>query len=144
MTIKGVSVMNKGLMIFLAVGALMFYLVTNFVGKLKNEDERLLTSSDRQAIEDKKSYRSDVTGDMVIVKSNAPIKKRIELWKRSPLHSEYLTLFPDFSEMTLYVDDRVYDTELKSVILDQLKKVESDFFTGAISPVQAKENLDNI
>jgi hypothetical protein len=136
--------MNKGLMIFIAVGALMFYLVTNFVGKLKNEDERLLTSSDKQAIEDKKSYRSDVAGDMVIVKSDEPIKKRIELWKRSPLHIEYINLFPDFSEMTLYVDDRIYDAELKSTILNQLKKVESDFFTGAVSPVQAKENLDRI
>jgi hypothetical protein len=136
--------MNKGLMIFIAVGALMFYLVTNFVGKLKNEDERLLTSQDKQVMEDQKSYRSDVAGDMVIVKSDEPIKKRIELWKRSPLHIEYINLFPDFSEMTLYVDDRIYDAELKSTILNQLKKVESDFFTGAVSPVQAKENLDKI
>jgi hypothetical protein len=81
---------------------------------------------------------------MVIVKSDEPIKKRIELWKRSPLHIEYINLFPDFSEMTLYVDDRIYDAELKSTILNQLKKVESDFFTGAVSPVQAKENLDKI
>jgi len=81
---------------------------------------------------------------MVLVKSNDPIAKRIGVWKRSPMHEEYVALFPNFSEMELYVDDRVHDDELKGRILKRLKKISSDFFSGSVGEIQAKEDLDKI
>jgi len=134
----------KGFMIFVVAAAIGFYLLTNIIGKFKEEDNRLMNENELQAQEDQKGYRTDVVGDMVLVKSNDPIEKRIGVWKRSPMHEEYVALFPNFSEMELYVDDRVHDDELKGRILKRLKKISSDFFSGSVGEIQAKEDLDKI
>ena len=134
----------KGLMIFVVAAGIAFYLLTNVIGQFKEEDNRLMNDNELLAQEDQKGYRTDVVGDMVLVKSDAPIEKRIGVWKRSPMHEEYIALFPNFSEMELYVDDRVHDDELKGRILKKLKKIGSDFFSGSVGEIQAKEDLDKI
>ncbi len=134
----------KGLMIFVVAAGIGFYILTNVIGKFKEEDNRLMNENELLAQEDQKGYRTDVVGDMVLVKSDAPIAKRIAVWKRSPMHEEYIALFPNFSEMELYVDDRVHDDELKGKILKKLKKIGSDFFSGSVGEIQAKEDLDKI
>ncbi len=136
--------MNRSMIIFVVVGIALFFGITNFVGKLKDEDDRLMNASDIQKKQDAEAYRTDVVGNAVIVASNAPIAKRIDTWKRSPLHDEYMDKFPDFSDMKLYIDDRVQDTELKDIIIRSLEKVESKYFAGGLSPIQAKEEIDNL
>jgi len=134
----------KGFTLFVAVAAIGFYLLTNIIGKFKEEDNRLMNDKELQKQEDMKGYRTDVVGDTVLVYSDTPIQNRIGVWKRSPLHEDYLNLFPNFSEMELFVDDRVHDDELKGRILKQLKKISSSFFSGTIGAIQAKEDLDKI
>ncbi len=134
----------KGIVGFVIVAGIAFFILTNVIGKFKDEDNRLMNDNEIQKQEDMKGYRTDVVGDTVLVYSDAPIQKRVAVWKRSPMHEEYLGLFPNFSEMELYVDDRVRDDELKAKILKKLKKDGSDFFSGSVGAIQAKEDIDKI
>jgi hypothetical protein len=134
----------KGLTLFIIAAGIGFYLLTNIIGKFKEEDNRLMNDQEIQKQEDMKGYRTDVVGDTVLVYRDTSIQNRIGVWKRSPLHEEYLNLFPNFSEMELFVDDRVQDDELKAKILKQLKKISGDFFSGTVGAIQAKEDLDKI
>jgi len=136
--------MNRGMIILIVVGIVAFFGITNFVGKLKNDDDRLMNEGDRQKIDDSKAFRTDVVGNEVLVKGDAPLDKRIDTWKRSPLHDEYMGKFPDFSDMKLYIDDRVQDDELKAVIIAALERVEGKFFAGGLSPIAAKEEIDRL
>ncbi|SFV63602.1 hypothetical protein MNB_SV-9-1321 [hydrothermal vent metagenome] len=133
-----------GLVKLLVAGAIVFFILIVGINKFKSEDERLMSKSQLLAQEDQKGYKRDVVGDTVLIKIDAPLSKRIDIWKRSPMHEEFLSYFPKFEDMKLYVDDIVKDDELKSVIIKQLKSVEDDFFSGSIGDFEAKEKIDKI
>ena len=133
-----------GLIKILVAGAIVFFILLMGINKFKSEDERLMSKNELQAKEDQKGYRSDVVGDMVLIKIDAPLPKRVDIWKRSPMHEEFLDLFPKFGDMQMFVDDRVKDEELRAVIINKVKSVEDSFFSGTVSDFEAKENIDKI
>jgi len=133
-----------GLIKIIVAGAIVFFILLMGINKFKSEDDRLMNKKELQAQEDQKGYRSDVVGDTVLVKIDAPLAKRIDIWKRSPMHQEFLDLFPKFGDMQMFVDDRVKDEELRAVIINKVKSVEDSFFSGTVSDFEAKENIDKI
>jgi len=136
---------NKmGLIKLIGALAIVFFILLTVIGKFKSEDSRLMNEKELQTQEDQKGYRSDVVGDTVLVKIDAPLSKRVDIWKRSPMHEEFLALFPKFGDMKLFVDDRVKDEELKTVIINQLNSIEDDFFSGSVNEFDAKERIDKI
>jgi len=133
-----------GLIKILVAGAIVFFILLMGINKFKSEDERLMSKNELQAKEDRKGYRSDVVGDIVLIKIDAPLPKRVDIWKRSPIHQEFIAMFPKFGDMKLFVDDRIKDDELKSLIIKKLNSVEDDFFSGSVDEFEAKERIDKI
>jgi len=136
--------MSQGLLIFIAIGAVLAYLLIGFIGKLEDTDERLMTEDKMILKEDRKSYRKDLAGNTILVFKGLSEAQKTAIWERSPLHKEFLELFPDFSEMKHYVNDRVFDDAFKKKLMKRIDEAETGYFSGSMDEVQAKEKLDDL
>jgi hypothetical protein len=137
--------MSKGLITFMIIGGILAYLLTGFIDKLQKEDDRLLSENKIQMQEDMKYYKKDAVGDPVLVFRDIPETEKIAIWKRSPMYQEMLDLFPDFSEMKAFVNDRIITNDsFKQKLLKRVEEVEDGYFSGAMTDMQVKEHLDSI
>ena len=136
--------MKQGMIIFIAVGVIGSYFLISFLNKMQRTDS-LSTDDTRQERSDLTHYRKDVIGQTVLTfNSNESYDKKLEIWKRSPLHQEYLDLFPNFMAMKAFIDDRITDASFKGELLKKIDKIESDFFSGSISNIEAREKLKEL
>jgi hypothetical protein len=136
--------MSQGLIIFVAIGALLAYILVNFVGDLEEEDDRLLTQEKMIKKQDQKYYQTDVVGQTVLVFKTIPMSQKIAVWKRSPLYQEFLQLVPNFEEMRHFVEDRIVDKEFSKMMLKTIDSIEDDYFSGNITQVEIRERLEAI
>lgn len=137
--------MNKGLITFFIIGAILAYLLTGFIDKLQKEDDRLLSENKKQKQEDMQYYMKDAVNNPILVFKDIPEAQKIAIWKRSPLYQEMLGLFPDFSEMKAFVQDRIIiDDSFKQKLLKRIKEAEDGYFSGTMTDIQVKEHLDSI
>jgi len=63
-------------------------------------------------------------------------------WKESRLKEEFLTLFPDFSEMKKFVKERTRGDALQTKLFKMIDDVEGKYFSGTMNAEQAKRALD--
>ncbi len=134
--------MSQGLIIFIAIGAILSYILVGFIGDLQDEDDKLLTQEKMIAKEDMSYHEKDVVGQTILVFSDDSCEKKIGVWKRSPLHQEFMDFFPNFSEMKAFINDRIIDAEFQQRLTKQVDDVEDAFFSGEITQEQVKEKLD--
>ena len=134
--------MSQGLIIFIAIGAILSYILVGFIGDLQDEDDKLITQEKLIAKEDMTFHQKDVIGQTILVFSNDSCEKKIGVWKRSPLHQEFMDFFPNFSEMKAFVNDRIVDADFQQRLTKKVDEIEDAFFSGEITQEQAKEKLD--
>ncbi len=107
--------------------------------------DKLSTSDTRQDSADLSHYRKDAIGNTVLIfNANDSYDKKLQVWKRSPLHAEFLDYFPNFRAMKSFADDRILDNSFKKKLLKKVDGVESEFFSGSISNLEAREKLKNL
>jgi hypothetical protein len=136
---------DKGILIVLAVGLGLAYLIVGFVGKLQNEDDRLISENQIQAKQDMAYYKKDVVGnDILVFKNEMPDADKIAVWKRSSLHRVLIELFPNFSGMKEFINDRILDDDFKQKFLKYINTVEDGYFSGSLNADQAKEKIDQL
>jgi len=136
--------MKQGMIIFIAVGVIGSYFLMSFLSKMQKTDN-LSTDETRQERSDLTHYRKDVIGQTVLMfNGGESYQQKLNIWKRSPLHQEFLRLFPNFMAMKSFVDDRITDTSFKSKLLKKIDEIESDFFSGAITNIEAREKLKEL
>ena len=70
--------------------------------------------------------------------TGAPVTIQMDAWNASLLKKEFLDIFPDFSGMKTFSEERVRGNALKSKLNSTLDNVESAYFSGAMKP---RENL---
>ena len=133
--------MSQGLIIFIAIGAILSYILVGFVGEIQEEDDRLLTQEKMIAKEDMAFHRQDVIGQTILVFHDEPVAKKLGIWNRSPLHQEFMDYFPNFMEMKAFINDRIVDTDFQKKLTQRLSEVEDAFFSGEITQAQARERL---
>ncbi|SFV58438.1 hypothetical protein MNB_SV-6-1737 [hydrothermal vent metagenome] len=113
-----------------------------FMKKVQTTDN-LSTAETRLAQADKKHYRQDAIGQTVLVFGGESYQEKFEIWKRSPLHGEFMELFPNFMAMKNFVKDRILDSVFQEELSKKIDAIETEYFSGKISDMQAKEKLDN-
>ncbi len=87
-------------------------------------------------------YQSvDSIGRDILDMTGTPIGTQVQAWNNSELKTEFLTLFPDFSEMKIFVKERVRGDALKAKLTAVIDEVESKYFSGAMDAEQAKREL---
>jgi len=135
--------MDKSFLLYVLVGLGFIYVVTQYVGDIQAEDERY-RNSDYEQKHKYDSYKSvDSVGRQVLNVVGLSTQIQIGAWNEGALKEEFLALYPDFSLMKDFVNNRVQGEPLKTNLLKLIDDTESKFFSGQMSPEQAKNVLKN-
>ncbi len=134
--------MSQGLIIFIAIGAILSYILVGFINDIQDADDKLITQEKLIAKEDKSYYRKDVVGQTILVFKDISFEKKLGVWKRSPLHQEFMDFFPNFLEMKAFINDRIIDADFQQKLTKKVNETEDAFFSGEITQEQAREKLD--
>lgn len=135
--------MDRSLLIFIAVGVGFLYFITNFVGDIQ-EDEKFQNEEYKKEHQYNKYQSADSIGREILDMTDAPADVQVEAWNSSPLKTEFLTLFPDFSEMKIFVKERVRGEVLQTKLTGLVNTVEDKYFSGSMNAEQAKRSLGTL
>lgn len=135
--------MDKGLLGFVAVGAIAVYFVTSFVDKIQ-DDERYENSGYSEKIGDKDTqYQAlNSVGDRILDLSLLNEKKQIMVWNQSEIKDEFLTNFPNFLDMREFINDRVVGDTLQKRLIETIDTIEERFIAGEIGADKVKREFN--
>ncbi|SFZ97320.1 hypothetical protein MNB_SV-5-249 [hydrothermal vent metagenome] len=136
--------MDKSLMIFIAIGLGALYLVTNFVGDIQAEDDAYKNSGYQQEHIYDKYQTTDSVGQDILDVTGADVKTQLGAWNSSLLKDEFLDLFPDFTEMKNFINDRIRGKILQDKLTKKVTEIEDKFFSGGITAEDAKRGLSTL
>jgi len=133
--------MDKSLLLFIAGGIGFIYFITSFIGDIQAEDEAYQNKEYSTKTLHEKYKKIDSIGQNILDFTNVPENIQLDVWKNSGLKMEFLELFPDFSEMKLFVNDRIIGDVLQNKLNQKLESIEDKFFSGNLTSEQAKREL---
>jgi hypothetical protein len=134
--------MDKNLLIFIAVGIVFMYFVSNFVTELQKEDEELQSTSFHKKHGIDKFMKEDSIGQTILDVEGEPAKVQIAAWNQSRLKNELIEYFPDFNTMKLFAKERVRGEALRTKLIKHIDTTEKRFFAGEIDAEKAKKELE--
>jgi hypothetical protein len=132
--------MDKSLFFFVLIGVGFLYFITQFVGDIQ-EDEKFQSEEYMQKHQYDKYKSVDSIGRDILDMTGVPIGTQVDAWNNSELRTDFLTLFPDFSEMKIFVKERVRGDALQAKLTAAVDDVETQYFSGAMDAEQAKREL---
>ena len=136
--------MDKSFLVFMAIGLGALYLVINFIGDIQEEDDKYQNEGYQQEHKYDAYQMVDSIGQEVLDVTGADVTTQVNAWNQSMLKQDFLALFPDFSEMQVFITERIRGDKLKSKLSTLVEDIEGDFFGGGISPEQAKRKLGSL
>ncbi|MDM5264047.1 hypothetical protein PF327_07550 [Sulfurovum sp. XTW-4] len=132
--------MDKSLFFFIVIGIGFLYFVTNFVGDIQ-EDEKFQNEEYKQKHQFDQYQTVDSIGREILDMTDTPATVQVQAWNNSKLKAEFLELFPDFSEMKIFVKERLRGEILQAKLIASIDSVESQYFSGKMNAEQAKREL---
>ena len=132
--------MDKSLFFFIVIGIGFLYFITNFVGDIQ-EDEKFQNEEYKQKHQFDQYQSVDSIGREILDMTDTPANIQVQAWNNSQLKTEFLELFPDFSEMKIFVKERLRGEILQVKLIASIDSVESQYFSGAMNAEQAKREL---
>jgi hypothetical protein len=136
--------MDKSFLLYVAIGMIGLYALTNFIGDIQSEDERIQNDDYKEKHRFDDYDRVDSIGQEILDLSDVGANVQVEAWNSSALREDYLRLFPQFSEMKHFISDRLRGEALQAKLLHALSGVEDKFFSGEISMEKAKRELRHL
>ena len=135
--------MDKSLMVYIAIGVGFLYFITNFIGDIQQEDN--LQNNEYKAKHKYDAYQSaDSIGRDILDMTGASASVQGAAWNDSKLKEEFLMLFPDFSEMKIFAQERVRGTVLQEKLIGGINDVENKYFSGTLNAEGAKRALGSL
>jgi len=135
--------MDKGLLMFLAIGLIAIYLVTNLIGDIQDDGEK-----QRGTYKKDNKYEQyhvvDIVGDTILDVQNIDEKKQLEVWNNSEQKQEFMELFPNFDAMKRYVNNKIVGDALQEKLLKGIDDVEMQFISGTLNGERSKAKLNAI
>lgn len=133
--------MDKSLFFFVVIGVGFLYFITQFVGDIQEDDK--FQSEEYKQKHQYEQYKSvDSIGRKILDMTGEPVNTQVQAWNSSELKTEFLTLFPDFSEMKIFIKERVRGDALQVKLTANVDDVESKYFSGVMNAEQAKRELN--
>ena len=136
--------MDKSLMIFIAIGIGFLYFVTSFVGDIQAEDEVYRNDSYNEEEKYNKYNALDSIGQDILDVTGASVTMQLDAWNHSGLKEEFLELFPDFTAMKDFTNDRLRGKVLQGKLNSKITSIEDKFFGGGITAEGAKRELSTL
>jgi hypothetical protein len=134
--------MDKSLLIFIAIGVGFLYFITNFVGEIQEEDDKYQNIEYQQKHMYDEYQSVDSIGREILDLTGLDAATQMAAWKKSRLKEEFLTLFPDFGEMKKFAKERTRGDALQAKLFKMVDDVEGKYFSGTMNAEQAKRALD--
>ncbi len=135
--------MDKSLMIFIALGLGFLYFVTHFIGGL--EEDTPYANNEYKQEHKYDAYKTvDSVGQDILDVTGADAKTQLGAWNSSLLKDEFLDLFPDFTEMKNFINDRIRGKILQDKLIEKVTEIEDKFFSGGITAEDAKRELGTL
>lgn len=135
--------MDRSLLIFIAIGVGFLYFITNFVGDIQ-EDDKFQSEEYKQKHKFDQYENVDSIGREILDVTDVAVDMQVQAWNSSPLKTEFLTLFPDFSAMKQFVEERVRGEVLRAKLTGAVNVAEDKYFSGTINAEQAKRLLGTL
>ena len=135
--------MDKSLFFFVLIGMGFIYFITQFVGDIQ-QDEKFQSEEYKQKHQYEQYMGVDSIGREILDMTDAPMNIQADAWNQSELKREFLALFPDFSEMKIFVTERVRGELLKAKLNASIDKAESEYLSGSMNAEQAKRSLGQL
>lgn len=132
--------MDKSLFFFIVVGVGFLYFITNFIGEIQ-EDDKFQNEEYKQKHKYDEYQNVDSIGREILDVTDVAADMQVQAWNSSLLKIEFLTLFPDFSAMKQFVEDRVRGEALRAKLTDTVNVAEDKYFSGTMNAEQAKRSL---
>ncbi len=132
--------MDKSLFFFIVIGIGFLYFITNFVGDIQ-QDEKFQNEEYKEKHQFDQYQTVDSIGREILDMTDTPASVQVQAWNNSKLKTEFLELFPDFSEMKIFVKERLRGEILKAKLIASIDSVESQYFSGKMNAEQAKREL---
>ena len=136
--------MDKSLMFFIAIGLGFLYFVTNFVGDIQAEDDAYANNDYKQEHIYDAYKKVDSVGQDILDVTGADASTQLGAWNSSLLKDEFLDLFPDFTEMKNFINDRIRGKILRDKLNKKVTEIEDKFFSGGITAEDAKRELSTL
>ena len=136
--------MDKSLFVFVLIGLGAIYLLTDFIGDIQSEDDAYRNHDYKVEHKYDQYQRVDSVGRSILVVNDADAKTQVDAWQISMVKVEFLELFPNYTEMKLFVKERVRGDILEKKLIQTINDVESRFFSGVINTEQAKRMLASL
>jgi len=127
--------MEKGLLIFIAIGIGGIYLITDFLGDTTHKE-----GGKEQNIAYKYQSVGNI-GQIILNVKGIDTATQVAVWNASILKEEFLDLFPDFIGMKEFVRERVKGDALQVKLLEHIESVEGQYFSGTLNTEEAKQAL---
>ncbi|MDM5272577.1 hypothetical protein PGH07_10360 [Sulfurovum sp. zt1-1] len=136
--------MDKNLLIFIAVGLVFMYFVSNFVTELQKEDENLQSTTFHKKHSIDQYIKKDSIGQTILDVEGVPEDVQVAAWNASKLKKDLIEYFPDFDTMKLFAKDRVRGDTLRTKLIKHIDTIEKRFFSGEIDAEKAKKELETL
>jgi len=134
--------LDRGLIIFIIVGAMAIYLTNTFVGSIQDSDRYQNSGYSENSADNDEQYQGvNSIGDIVLDVSSLDAKKQITVWNRSEMKQEFLSSFPNFGDMKYFVDNKIIGDSLKKKLNDTIDFVEDKFVAGEMKVDEAKRKF---
>ena len=135
--------MDKSLFFFVLIGVGFLYFITQFVGDIQ-QDDKFQNEEYKQKHKYDQYQSVDSIGREILDMTGAPIGTQVDAWNNSKLKTEFLALFPDFSDMKIFIQERVRGEALKARLTSSVDDAETQYFSGAMDAEQAKRSLSSL
>ncbi len=135
--------MRSELLLYVIIASIFGYFLLGYVKKSEGEGDKSVFGHKASIQEDAKSHHNDSIGQAILDLSTISQEEQSGIWKRSPLHQEFMDLIPNFTAMRDYVQDRIIGEHFQKQLLGQIDAVEDEFFSGKATLREAKEKLDS-
>ncbi len=134
--------MSRNMIIIAGVGAGFFYLITNFVGTVQQDDVRYQNEAYKVDHQFDQYQSTDSIGRKILYFTGDHPDQEMAAWNRSSLKQEFLEIFPDFKYLKLFVKERTRGEHFQQRHLRNIEEVEGEFLSGEITAEQAKRKID--
>jgi len=134
--------MRSELLLYVIIASFFGYFLLGYVKKSEGEGGQSVYGYKASMQADARSHHKDSIGQIMLDFTATPQEEQAGIWKRSPLHQEFIDLIPNFTAMRDFVQDRIIGKSFQKRLLKQINTVEDDFFSGRITEREAKEKLD--
>ena len=132
--------MEKGLLIIVAIGAVIIYFATNFAGDASADSDISWSVSDTN---DKFSpyYVEDVLGNRVLNFSKISLDRAKSIWPSTPTARKIASIVPDFDLVRTEIENNIAAGTFRRYLLQFLEKLQGRFYSGKIQSDQARKAL---